>query len=181
MKRGRRNAVTVGAVLLLLVLIAAWIGSRWVNVGWMGRTGNRNLGNVMRVEIISGAVRFLRREYPRTTTAGGFATVEQPWQNWTPRFFVTRIYIPVGLRLPLICRWKAGELFIQAPLWIPVAALGAPVLWRSVRAWSRRRRGACHACGYDLLGLAPGAPCPECGEAFGQATTTTSIARPGAE
>lgn len=40
--------------------------------------------------------------------------------------------------------------------------LFAGVLW-TVRA-VRRRRGRCAGCGYDLAGLPPHAPCPECGE-----------------
>jgi len=31
-----------------------------------------------------------------------------------------------------------------------------------MRAWSRRRRDCCEACGYSLVGLSP-SRCPECG------------------
>jgi DNA-directed RNA polymerase subunit RPC12/RpoP len=29
--------------------------------------------------------------------------------------------------------------------------------------WASRRAGRCPRCGYDTNGLAPDAPCPECG------------------
>lgn len=31
------------------------------------------------------------------------------------------------------------------------------------RAWNRQRRGLCVKCTYDLRGLEPRTPCPECG------------------
>ena len=45
------------------------------------------------------------------------------------------------------------------PLWF--ALLSAPHL---LRARHRRRHGLCAACAYDLQGLPPKSPCPECGK-----------------
>ena len=62
--------------------------------------------------------------------------------------------------LPVRCLWPA--------LVIDTAVLGA-LGWfalfgpRRIRAWRRRRAGACDACGYARTGLTPGSACPECG------------------
>jgi hypothetical protein len=61
------------------------------------------------------------------------------------------------------------------PLWMGLgvnAVLYGAALWcvaragRGVRAWDRRRRGACGGCGYDLRGIAS-TLCPECGTPLG--------------
>lgn len=64
---------------------------------------------------------------------------------------------------PRAHRWGADSFEVQVPLWMPFAALAVPTCW----LWYRDRRarpGHC-LCGYSLTGLAPGAPCPECGKA----------------
>ena len=56
--------------------------------------------------------------------------------------------------------------FVRVPLWaiIPLPLLAAGLAWRGpARTAQRRRRGACLACGYPRLGIAPETPCPECG------------------
>ena len=55
---------------------------------------------------------------------------------------------------------------VAMPLWavVPFAVAAAGLAWRGpLRTALRRRRGACLACGYPRLGLAPESPCPECG------------------
>ena len=54
------------------------------------------------------------------------------------------------------------------PYWLVFAATavpGARAAGRVVVRWSRRRKGLCAGCGYDLRG--GGERCPECGEAVG--------------
>ena len=53
---------------------------------------------------------------------------------------------------------------LVVPLWFVALLAAAPIGWR----WHRDRRerlgrGHCPKCGYDLVGLAAGAVCPECG------------------
>lgn len=54
--------------------------------------------------------------------------------------------------------------FVSAPLWMVIVASGVPgvLLWRSCLK-DRARHGHCPWCSYDRTGLAPSAPCPECG------------------
>jgi hypothetical protein len=58
---------------------------------------------------------------------------------------------------------SGSDVFVTIPLWIVlvVAAIPTGLLWWRDR--KRRGPGACVKCGYDLKGLAVGAPCPECG------------------
>lgn len=59
-----------------------------------------------------------------------------------------------------------SALFI--PHWLVIALASTPWLfWRLNRAARRRRSGHCARCGYDRAGLAPEAPCPECGTTLG--------------
>jgi hypothetical protein len=60
-------------------------------------------------------------------------------------------------------------------IWMPAAAAGALplvrfVAWvaRALVSWSRRRRGRCAKCGYDMRGTPE--RCPECGNAASRAS-----------
>ena len=51
------------------------------------------------------------------------------------------------------------------PLWIPAALAACGALWTrhaQLRA-TRNGKNRCHVCDYSRTGLAPNAPCPECG------------------
>lgn len=56
-----------------------------------------------------------------------------------------------------------GNILVAIPLWAPFLA----ALVTTLLAWRRLRRrlnpGLCPACSYPRSGLAPNAPCPECG------------------
>jgi hypothetical protein len=50
---------------------------------------------------------------------------------------------------------------VRFPVW-PAFCLGALLALAGWRTKSRRFRVGCPSCNYDLSGLPPGAPCPEC-------------------
>ncbi|HEX2838324.1 MAG TPA: hypothetical protein VHN77_09385 [Phycisphaerales bacterium] len=61
---------------------------------------------------------------------------------------------------------------IAVPLWIPALASSmlSALAWRlDTLATRRAKLGACPTCSYPRTGLAPSAPCPECGAAAPQA------------
>jgi hypothetical protein len=74
-----------------------------------------------------------------------------------------------GQSIPLLWRPRfekslPGWHFVL-PLWIPLAASGLLTGATWWRWWTAVAPGGCAACGYDLKGLAPSSPCPECGHA----------------
>jgi hypothetical protein len=68
--------------------------------------------------------------------------------------FLGRIGLPL---FPLWPGFALNTIFYAALAWI---------LWQiplALRRHRRRRAGRCTRCNYDLKGLPPGSPCPECG------------------
>jgi hypothetical protein len=75
------------------------------------------------------------------------------WDRWG---------IAVGSIVPLPMRPLWPGFLINTLLY---TALSAGIWYTpgAVRRARRRRRNACQACGYSLVGLAAHVPCPECG------------------
>ena len=68
---------------------------------------------------------------------------------------------------------KDSDFSLFLPMWIPWFVFTVPTafLFYRDRAVARRRvEGKCLACGYDLRGLTPNTPCPECGRAVATRT-----------
>jgi hypothetical protein len=78
------------------------------------------------------------------------------------RWGVERVPTPIVRWMPDY-EWSTNLKTLAIPIWIPFLVAAAPTayLW-----WHDRRGGGaglCPKCRYDLTGLAPDAPCPECG------------------
>ncbi len=119
------------------------------------------LGYSMRCDYIVRAVGGAPSYEPVFTIEGGIdASRFTPYR--TPR---PALVLPRTVR-----RW---DFFVNVAFWAMVlsAIFGGAAMLRGL---CRIRRGRCARCNYDLRGLPPGAPCPECGNAApGRASNPT--------
>ena len=106
---------------------------------------------------------------PRNAIYVGTGTVGWQWHKpghlprhasrWGP-FILDRNDDPLEW-WPVTMHGASGDGIAAVPLWMPLAATLIPGGWLAIR--HRRRSGCCPQCNYDLAGLEPGTPCPECG------------------
>jgi len=109
--------------------------------------------------------------------------IQERAEGWPWRCVRGELYIVSTFKAPTgllqSTRVRAGYAGLPRDIWIPylpiwsglalnLVVLALPwyvVFWAvgSGRRVSRRRRGRCAACGYDLAGLGGGTACPECG------------------
>jgi hypothetical protein len=152
-RTSRRRLVARYLSLVLTVLsIGAWAGGRWyyVDYHWwrssfvwafyITKGGAELSGFTSHNGIADGFGAGRIQDAP--TWSWWF---EVDWQQPTGRMIFRRVFVP---------------------LWPVIVLAGAAtlVLWRPESERGRRKRlGLCRSCGYDRRGLAPDAPCPECG------------------
>lgn len=140
--RVRRAAKWAGVVVCVL-MAAAWVVSVW----WtFGRVGVR-AGNHYRAVGVDGGCIVIGYNDMQNVSRWFFEPPRDRGMVWWPASTSSVDF------------W-----FYWVPLWIPFALVALPTAWLCWRDRRRARPGHC-PCGYSLAGLAPGAPCPECGKA----------------
>ena len=158
-KPGRKRRVAgwwlVGVGALIAVV---WIGSLWRMAG-MGR-GTWTVGVYDGMVFVSQMPASSDRVwFDRNTRTGNGILWRAPPPSTDRAIFRWDLGAATygsfgGFRVLNICLWPFPVL-----LW----ASGGWLVWSGRRARRRAMTGVCLKCGYDLVGLAAGAPCPECG------------------
>lgn len=138
------------AALATLIVLAYAANGRWR----YKRNGARSI-----TEIVHGVVHL--HWNPRRTDS---SLLWNGWSLWPVEPQRRWIYRPWAYDRGTngIGGWR----FLLFPFWpaaLPPLLIATALGLRRRRSRLRLRAGACTNCGYDLRGLAPGLPCPECG------------------
>ena len=147
-----RKTVKWGGAALTVLLLVVWIGSCWLSVRYVhpGSSWDARWWTAMQVR--SGRAQHLQTPPSFLQTDPGMSTIKTE-----PHTLEMRFEHSSGPRLR----------YWYVPLW-PAALLSllaTAAAWRADATYLRRVRvGLCPACGYDRVGLAVGAVCPECGK-----------------
>ncbi len=112
--------------------------------GWYGMSRTVSSSGGTQFDFLGGV------ELPRPASAPGYPFLGSWYEAWKLRALPLR---PIWRGLAIDTAFYAGVSF----LFLRGAA--------AARRAHRRRRARCTRCAYDLTGLQPGAPCPECGAA----------------
>lgn len=145
-----RKALKWGGAIVVLLLIAAWIGLLGRHIRWTD--GKRFGGGVGEGQVI-----VYQDAVWASQDVRGFHFTDQsanPTTRWWPSYKLRN-------------RGSAGRaMALELPLWMlaVLAMLISVAAWRSdVLAIRRARKGCCVKCGYDRQGIAATTRCPECG------------------
>jgi hypothetical protein len=153
-REGRKRRVAAWTLLLLGLLVAAvWVASGWWSIQW-GRLE-------WRIRLREGVLENVHQV--GTESSGWRVRPVQPGIDW-----ILHDQEDARWNWQLVSRRSDGTHYsntsvivwpIPLLLWTPAALL----LGSGSLARRRATTGQCVKCGYSLVGLALGSPCPECG------------------
>jgi hypothetical protein len=147
-RRGRiRRAAKWAGTVACVLITSLWAASRWFDYGIYLAKLDRTFYMVQ--ARYSGALLVGYYGSPHLTSADNIII----WYEARGRARDSR-WLP-GMNT------RGGSFLVLLPLWMPLVVAALPTTWLWYRD-GRSRPGHC-PCGYLLAGLAPGAPCPECG------------------